>query len=355
MKYIYFSSSDEEIGIRNIIINKEFIQQNGGRIQIGDVVIQENIDIDPLPINLQAEVGEVDEDAPETINNRALGSENSTRVSWKPKEWIAWIDHSVKSGINQVFGSVSSTFGVPKLKTEYVILSKTAQLSEEDVRLIRDNLDQFEIQQVQMDGETSSFYWTDTEAYQNRMYRKSDVNVRLAPELIALIAKVGTIVVTEVNKMTTVEIGGRYSLDEKGYWFMKHGDKIDFVQNEYNDTVPKMDLEAGDTYFFFGSSIDLNRIGLGEIGFSCAIDKDFNFTWNGKVIFNVVQVLQNGVIDVGKWIYNHIAIKIWNLFSSKRGTPVTQVNRGIEVKGAINGIKYPGISYIGPSSEELNK
>lgn len=256
------------------------------------------------------------------------------------------------SGADTLYSGVNAQFTVDKFKTSELILTKNGQiLTEEEVQLILDNLELFDTRDT--DGHYQYYYLVDDNENQNK--RGGEVRA-IPPALAELLERVGSIILTHINECTSVVVGGRVRLEEKGYWFMKRGNKIEFILNDYAEgQVPEIDALAGDTYFYFGAEI--NSPIVGTHWFSCAIDSHINFCWNNEIVFNIPEVIQ----EAGRWIwnetklaFNYISKKIWSLFSRNTNQDSRMIEENLRDGGTIYYYKCPGFTFY-PNIEEIKE
>lgn len=270
-------------------------------------------------------------------------------------EYIVDATSQFLSDQNTLYSGVDARFRVEKYVTSEIILTKDGQLlNEEEVQLVLANLDLFQTRDT--DGNYPYYYLVDDN--QNRDSKKlNEIRLR-SPALLDLLKRVGTIIVAHINNCTSVVVGGRVRLEEKGYWFMKRGSRIEFILNDYAEgEVPEIDALAGDTFFFFGAEIDSPIVG--NHWFSCAIDSHFNFCWNNEIIFNIPEMIQEGgrwLWNEAKLIYHYISNKIWSLFSrnnnANTNTNVVEDNNNNRKNNSIV-YKCPGFTFYPNMDEEL--
>lgn len=338
-------------------------------------------------MNTEANVGEVDSSAPENrtiyrniINREEMNVDNyltrdATRAWWNPLDWICWVENKIQSGVNTVYDTVTSTFGVPKYDAEYLYITRDAQLQSGDFDIITRAISQGLLTRISNTtvGEdavhptTFAYYWVDEDSLRRRMRswdeRGGEVVSRdtrdLAALLLPIITRVGGIVVNKIKECVTLQAGGRYNLDETGYWFFKHGDDTVLILNEnyenYDQDKVQIDLHQGDCYFWFGTEVDLTSIGLNEYRFNCCVDKDYNICFNtpfGDWVISTRSLIGgvvSKVIDWGKCIFTKINEKIWKIFSYFVGdrsyVPGTRAPQDIH---------YPGLSLVHPIIGETN-
>lgn len=328
-------------------------------MNVNGLNIRENINLEDGQMSIEVPIGQVDPNAP----NEAL------RAWWNPVDWVCWVEDKISSAANTVFDTVSSVFGVKKHDAEYLLLTKTGQVLRGDFDCILEGIELGLFENIR--NNNGFQFWHCNEDVLNRRMRilnNEMIKKSADPEIIAkreqtrligdvlasLIAKVGGIVITKVKEMVTLQAGGRYDLNDTGYWFFKHGDETVYVLNDYTeqDELDKVgvDLHQGDCYMWFGLETDLRSIGLGDYQFSCSFDKNYNICFNtpfggwtlatGKFIEGVVKK----VIDWGKCVFQKINNAIWKFFSYFVGDRSYVPNSS----RAVHTINYPGLTLVHP-------
>ena len=135
--YIYIiksssdSNNDGSSSTRTIIINKQFIAENEGNMNVNGLDIRENINLENGQMSIEVPIGQVDPNAP----NEAL------RAWWNPVDWVCWVEDKISSAANTVFDTVSSVFGVKKHDAEYLLLTKTGQVLRGDFDCILEGIE----------------------------------------------------------------------------------------------------------------------------------------------------------------------------------------------------------------------
>lgn len=338
-------------------------------MSVDGVTITEDIELTDTTTSTEASIGDVELNAPSKSEFRNLIKNNlnensieiksedvlSNRSWWKPSDWVVWIKNRTNSNSNTVYNSVTTNFGVPKYDGEYLLLTRDAQLYDGDydviIRAINEGLFT-----TKSNSEGFSFYWTDKDEFTKKIntlneFRAINKQTRdLMALLVPILERVGGIVVNKVKECVTMQAGGRFSLDETGYWFFKHGDETCLVLNDYaEEDKVHIDLHQGDCYFWFGTDVNLESIGLNNYSFNCCIDKDYNICFNTPfgewtiATKSFIEGTVNKVINWGKCFFTKVASKIWNIFSTFIGR-----NTNIRNIKSTDTIKYPGLTLIQP-------
>ena len=168
--------------------------------------------------------------------------------------------------------------------------------------------------------------------------------------MTALLVKVGAIVVSKVKECVTIQAGARFTIEDTGYWWYKHGDKSlylnnDYIKEDHNNEELTINLHQGDCYFYFGTDVDLSSIGFGDFKFSAMIDNNYNVCFNtpfGEWSLSTKSLIQNiGVklLDWGKCQFTLISDKIWKVFSLFTGSR----NTNLELYKSPSSLNYPGL------------
>ena len=324
-----------------ILIDKPFILQNQGTHQINNVTVIETVATPYGQVNV-----EIDPALPDPQQQTRLRDPSPEDYDY---EYIVNTTTNFESGANDLYRGINARFAVDKFKVENIILTKDGQiLNDEELQLILDNLELF--QTYDTDGHYQYYYLNDGDLNNRRDTRE------IPQALIDLLERVGEIILTHINQTTSVTVGGRVRLDEKGYWLIKRGDKWIFVLNEYAEgEIPELDVVPGDTFFYFGAEIDSPI--FGQHGFCCAIDSNLNFCFNNEIVFNIPEVIQEG----GRWVWNEIKLiwnwiskKIWSFFSDNTNTRYASVEENNRSgSGKTIFYKCPGFTFYPNMEEEL--
>ncbi|ORX77203.1 hypothetical protein BCR32DRAFT_248119 [Anaeromyces robustus] len=186
----------------------------------------------------------------------------------------------------------------------------------------------------------------------------------IAESLLTIVTAVGGVVVNKIKECVTLQAGGRYDLDQTGYWFFKHGDETIMVLNDdrenYEQDKTAVDLHQGDCYFWFGADVDLTNLGLSlsEYRFNCCVDANYNICFNtpfGDWVISSRSLIGEAVhkvIDWSKCVFTKINEAIWKVYSFFVGDR-SYIPSDTRAPQTIN---YPGLTLvhalIGDTAEE---
>ncbi|ORX78728.1 hypothetical protein BCR32DRAFT_301510 [Anaeromyces robustus] len=276
-------------------------------------------------MNVEANIGEVQSNAPTQRslqlrnslgNSMEIDLRDATRAWWNPVDWVVWIDKKIESAYNVVYDTVTSAFGVPKYDAEYLFITKDGQLSKEDCRVIvsaiplglLERISNTTVGEEAVHATTFAYHWADPDTLRRKIVNQRGEMSRetraIAESLLAIVTAVGGVVVNKIKECVTLQAGGRYDLDQTGYWFFKHGDETIMVLNDdrenYEQDKTAVDLHQGDCYFWFGADVDLTNLGLGldEYRFSCCVDADSTNESNNSPTPTPTPSLKDNAISV---------------------------------------------------------
>lgn len=258
-------------------------------MDVNGVKIIENVQTVEGDGDVVMEPGSVD-----TKSNPLVKSVNSMDVDtrlgfWHPFEWIVDVEKSFVAGANVLYDVFNVAFKVPKYDAQYLITTKFGQLEGKDCDIVIQAFNAgLLFEKTNIHG--GKFYWID-EDHLNR--RRNELNTRgdlrvgeetLLAALGELCIRVGFIVLNKVKEAVTIQVGGRYKLEENGYWFIKNDKGIFYILNDLADPNNPLlvDLAPGDCYFYFGTEIDLTEYGFRDLKVTFCFDDKFNLIFGGS-------------------------------------------------------------------------
>lgn len=305
-----------------LVINKQFIEQNHGEMEVEGInVVKENIDVQQGIIS-----GDIN------INNN---NQQRTRTA-SNDDYMTVIEHTLTTGSNELFNSAVVALNIEKLNADTLILSPK-QLTLTEIQTIEQEL-QNENPLIQTQIATVSDAEQNETTFTSYYYDANNPSLNVQPTRDGTLAAIGSWLLLKISQCMTTQVGGRYQMNQRGFWIVKKGDKVYFIDNTDAVQDPFVELAPGDCYFYIGSTVELHQIGLSDYTFSACLDSNWNICFNTPF----------GGWSISPWeslslLFVQICEKIWKWWSNR--------NTSNDQRHLLTGTPLlPGLTYI-PDNE----
>ena len=310
--------------------------------------VKENVVVNQGIVNQDVQVGYGTVTQQRELGMRSIDEEEEDDELYEPDPYIAFIDTLQETGPDQLFNSCKVDIGVLKLTADTLLISEN-QLEQENIetikQLIQNEDPSITTQTVTMEddqGNQSNFTWYGISPEDPLLQTRDGV-----------LSTIGGFILVQLNQLICIQVGGRYKLNQKGYWIIKRENKLYYVFNDYTgDNAPILSLVPGDCYFYIGADVLLSQFGIGKLTFSCCVDTDGNFCFNTPF-----GEFKGSPWELATKCFVYISTKLWRFFSRRVGPTIPEDDDDVQMdpvddmrsikKETENDIPhYPGLIFI---------